>query len=850
MNKTLWQQLRPHAIAIGIFLVVTVLYCLPVFQGLVPNQQDVLSWKGMSKQSFEFHDKYGYFPLWTNSLFSGMPTFQIMAASQYNVTIAYLHYVFTLFMPQPAGLFFLACIGFYILTQVLKLKSWPAIFGSLAYAFSSYNVILVATGHTTKFSSMGYAPAVLAGLILLTQRKYVLGFVATFVFTTLMFYQNHVQIVYYTLLIAVCLGIAFLVHVIKAKDYQHLLKAGGLAIIAGLIGFASYSVTLLSTYDYAKETMRGGKSELTASVDPTATKENKSKNGLDRDYAFQWSYGISETSTLLVPNARGGSSSQPLPEDSKTIEALQESGLPQEALNYVFRAVSPYWGDQPFTEGPVYFGALVCLLFIAGLFVVRTWHLGWLLAATALGIVMSWGSHFAGFNNFLFDYLPFYNKFRAPSMSLVIPQLTMCLLAAMALQSILHGEWDKKELMKKLKFSGITFAVVLAIVGLTYINSDFRGGRDGQIQEVMGQITQAIKQQNPNNTQIEQQTATATSSILGGIKTDRKALFSSDFGRSLIFVLLGAALIILTVTSRLKPMYAGIAFCVLIMIDLIGVDTRYLNKDKYVTEEELMAPFAANAADIQIKQDTSYYRVFDQTDPSSARSSYHHNSISGYHPAKLSLYDDLLTNQIYKGNMNVINMLNTKYVITQNPQNGQPVAQVNPGALGPVWFVRELKYVNSADEEMKALDSLNPALTAVVDKREQAKITSLPQPDSAATIKLEFNRNDVIKYSSKAGAPQFAVFSEIYYPRGWKAFIDGKEAPIVKVNYTLRGLSIPAGSHVIDFKFEPESFIMGDKIGLVIGIVSFLLLFGAAWYEWKEYRKRHLSTVKPKAASV
>ncbi|HTE28297.1 YfhO family protein [Flavitalea sp.] len=844
MNKTLWQQFRPHAIAIGIFLIISVIYCLPVFQGMVANSSDVLNWKGMAQQSFEFKEKYGYFPLWTNSLFSGMPTFQIMAESQYNITIAWLHYVFMFFLPQPAGLFFLACIGFYILSITLKLKSVPAIFGSLTYAFSTYNAILVATGHTTKFSSMGYAPAVLAGLILLTQRKYVLGFVTAFLFSTLMFYQNHVQVVYYTLLIAVCLGVSFFIQIVKSKDYIHLAKVAGLALIAGLIGFASYSVTLLSTYDYAKETMRGGKSELTIATNPNDTKDNKSKNGLDRDYAFQWSYGITETSTLIVPNARGGSSTQPLPEDSKTIEALQESGLPQQALNGFLQSSSPYWGDQPFTEGPVYFGALVCLLFIVGLFVVKSWHKGWLVAATLLGIMLSWGSHFAAFNNFLFDYLPFYNKFRAPAMALVISQLTVCALAAMALQSLMYEQWDKKELFKKLKFSGIATLVVIGLLALTYLNADFRGSADGQIQQYMGQVTQAMARSNPNNPQIEQQTAGIASSILTGLKADRKALFAADFGRSIIYILLGAVLIWLAASGKIKAHYAGIAICALSFIDLIGVDARYLNKDKYVSEEEFMAPFAANAADLQIKQDTSYYRVFDEISPSTARSSYHHNSIAGYHPAKLSLYDDLLTNQISKMNMNVINMLNTKYFIAQNPQTGQPMAQLNPGALGPAWFVKELKYVNSADEEMKALDSLNPAQTAVIDKREQPKVTVAPQPDSAATIKLDFNRNDQIKYSSKSSAPQFAVFSEVYYPRGWKAFIDGKEVPIARVNYTLRGLAVPAGSHQIEFKFDPESFRLGDKIGLVIGIISFLLLFGAAWYEWKQYRKNNSTTVK------
>jgi membrane protein YfhO len=847
MTKTLWQQFRPHAIAIVIFLAISIIYCLPVFQGMVTNSYDVLSWKGMAQQSFEFKEKYGYFPLWTNSLFSGMPTFQIMAESKYNVTIAWLHYLFTFFLPTPAGLFFLACVGFYILSLAMKLKTWPAIFGSLAYAFSSYNAILVATGHTTKFSSMGYAPAVLAGLIILTQRRYVLGFITTFLFGTLLFYQNHVQIVYYTLLIAVCLGIAFLVHAIRAKEVSHLLKVAGLAALAGGIAFASYSVTLLSTYDYAKETMRGGKSELTTATDPTASNKNKSKNGLDKDYAFGWSYGIGETSTLLVANARGSSTSQPLPENSKAVEALQDAGIPEQYINQLYQGARPYWGDQPSTEGPVYFGAIVCMLFIAGFFVIRGWHLGWIVGATVLGVLMSWGKNLPGFNYFLFDHLPFYNKFRAPSMSLVIPQLTVSLLAAMSLQSILYGEWNKKELLKKLKFSAIAVAVVVALVGLTLLNGDFKSQRDGQLLEFVGQLTEGMKKANPGNAQVDQQMAGVSSGFVAGLKADRKDLFSSDLGRSVLYIILAAAVIFLAATSRLKVLYAGIAVAVLTFIDLIGVDTRFLNRDKYVSEEEFMAPFAANAADLQIKQDTSYYRVFDQVEPQSARSSYHHNSVTGYHPAKLSLYDDLLNNQLYKGNLGVFNMLNTKYFIVANPQTGQPMAQSNPGALGPVWFVKNVRYVASADEEMQALNTLNARDTVVIDKREQKKIPFLPQYDSTADIHLVFNRNDVIQYASNSTANQFAVFSEVYYPRGWKAFVDGKEAEIVKVDYTLRGLPIAPGKHVIDFKFEPASFLLGDKISLVVGILSFILLGAAAWYEWKQYRKTYSTSPNVKA---
>ncbi len=392
---------------------------MPVFKGLVVSQHDVQGWKGMAQQSFEYKEIFGHFPLWTQSMFSGMPAFQIALASTYNITIAHLHHLFILFLPSPAGLFFLACTGFYILTMALGMKNWIGIFGSLGYAFASYNAIIVVVGHLPKFASMGYVPAVIAGLILLTQRKYVLGFMTTLLFSTLLTYQNHAQIVYYTLLIAICLGIAYAVYAIQKKQIRHLAITAGLALLAGIIGVTSFAVMYMPTADYAKETMRGGRSELTQAVSPDKSNSNKSKGGLDKDYAFSWSYGIDETLTFILPSSKGGSSGPTeLGEEGQAVEALQEAQLPGDAINYFYgNFLSSYWGNQPSTAGPVYFGALVCLFFIAGLFVVRNWHLNWIIAATILGIFLAWGNNFKTLNYFLFDYLPFYNKFRAPSIA-------------------------------------------------------------------------------------------------------------------------------------------------------------------------------------------------------------------------------------------------------------------------------------------------------------------------------------------------------------------------------------------------------------------------------------------------
>jgi hypothetical protein len=417
MNKSLWQKVQPHAIAIGIFFIISVAYCFPALQGLVVAQYDAEGWQGMAHQSVEFKEKYGHYPLWTNSIFSGMPAFQIALQSSHNITIAWLHHLFILFLPEPAGLFFLACVGFYILCMALGIKSRIAILGSLGYAFASYNAVITAVGHTTKFSSMGYAPAVLAGLVILSQRRYLLGFITTLVFSTLMFYQNHIQIVYYTLLMALCVGVVYAIECIRKKEFGHLLKAGGLALVAALMGMLSYAVMLFPTYDYAKETMRGGRSEL---VKPGESK-NKSQGGLDKDYAFGYSYGITEVLTIAVPRMYGGSSSEMQPGSKTASVVTEKTGASEEQANQFAQSMPAYWGPQGGTAGAVYFGAIICALFIFGLIYYNGWHSGWIIAATILGIFLAWGKHFSAFNYFLFDHLPFYNKFRAPSMAMVIP---------------------------------------------------------------------------------------------------------------------------------------------------------------------------------------------------------------------------------------------------------------------------------------------------------------------------------------------------------------------------------------------------------------------------------------------
>ena len=844
MNKSLWQRVQPHAIAIGIFLIISIIYCLPAFKGQVVSQYDSVGWKGMAQQSIEFKEKYGHYPLWTNSTFSGMPGYQIALDAKYNVTLSWIHFIYSRIFPEPASLFFLACIGFYILACVLGIRNKIAILGSLAYAFSSYDAIITAVGHTSKFSSMAYAPAVLAGIILLTQRKYLLGFIITLLFGTFLFQQNHIQIVYYTLLIAVCIFIAYAIKCIKQKELTHLFKAGGLAVVAGLLGMLSFAVLLLPAYDYSKETMRGGRSELTQ----PGNEKNKTKGGLDKDYAFNYSYGITEVLTIAVPRMFGGSAGEMQP-GSKTAEVFAEkTGMDQEQADQIAKNIAgygagPYWGPQGGTAGAVYFGGIICVLFIFGLIFYNGWHKQWIVAATILGILLAWGKHFSPFNYFLFDYLPFYNKLRAPSMAMVIPQLTFPLLACLGLNEIFETKFDKEVFWKKFKQASIISGIFIAVLVALYFMLDYKSETDNMLREnLSSSMVQQMSRGGQASPDQLQQAQDFARSVSNALKDDRQSLYGADLIRSLIFIALALGVIYFYSKNNINKNIASVVLIALVFIDLIGVDLRYLDSSKYVDKEEFSTVFTPSRADEQILQDKSYYRVFNsggdpfQLSEQTARTSYFHNNVGGYHPAKLALYQDLIAEQLSKGNMNVFNMLNTKYFITTNPQDKQEVAQQNPGALGNAWFVEAVKYVNTSDEEMRALDNFTPKDTVIIDKREQAKVLFAPKRDSASKIELVEHVNDKMTYKSSSTSDGFGVFSEVYYPNGWKAFIDGKEAKIIKVNYLLRGLSIPAGEHTIEFRFDPASYETGSMITLMSGIISILLVLYGIFVLWKKNR--------------
>ena len=838
MKSSFLKNAAPHLLAIGIFLIVAVIYCQPALQGKVVDQEDMVGYKGMAQQSFEYKEKYGHFPLWTNSLFGGMPAFAVAMDSKYGNPTKFLYDILRLGLPNPAAYFFMGCICFYFLCMVLRIRPLLAIIGALAFAYSSYSAVIIAVGHETKMQAMMLMPAVIASVLLLFERKYLIGTALLAMFFAFQIGSQHLQVVYYTLITIGLLTIAQVVKSYKEKQLKNTAIAVALAAVAGLIGFGTYAVSLLPFKDYSNETMRGGRTDLTKSNDPNAT-----KGGLDKEYAFRWSYGIPETMTLMVPGIYGGSNNPNGREHTGSGEftdKLSAAGMPEESALQYLNAYS-YWGDQPNTMGTVYVGAVVCFLFVFGMLYLKSWHKWWILAAVVVAIVLAWGRHFSAINYLLFDYLPLYKNFRAPTVALVVPQLLMPLLSVLALESLLRDQSPRAAILKKWKHSLLVSGALFVILGLFYFSASFKGSNDNSIRD---NFTQMMLRQAPGqqpSPELQQQAASFGQSIVKALQDDRKSLFAKDLMRSFFFVALAAALLWGFIANKWNKWVLMVGMLLLVSIDLLAVDVRYLNKDNYKDPEEFERVFTPTQADQMILADPNKpYRVFDQSDQqngpfNSSRASYFHNSVGGYHPAKLGLYQDLIENQLANMNINVYNMLNTKYFIMNDPQTGQPVAQINPGANGPAWFVKNIHFVKNADEEMRALDSISTKDTVLIQEKFKGSIPFQPQFDSAATIQVTDYANDTIRYKVSAKTNQFAVFSEIYYPRGWNATIDGKKAEILKVNYTLRGMPVPAGEHTIEFKFEPESYKTGDMLMLISSILTLGLLLVAIVIEVRKY---------------
>lgn len=801
MQNNVWKKILPHLLIVGICAVIALIFCYPALQGKELNQHDSLSWKAASHEAMEWYKKTGENPLWSNTSFGGMPTFLVYTGKTQNY-VGYVSILLTSLLPKPANFLILAMLSFYLLMCVMRVNRWLGLLGAIAYAFSTYNPIIIGAGHETKMFALGFLPAALAGLILVFRGKYIGGGALFGISMALLVGTGHYQIVYYALIIFLLVGLGLFIRRVQEKKTKQGIIAGLLILVLGGIGAAVNAASVLPAQEFTSETMRGGKSELTFNHD-----KNKKSGGLDKDYAFEWSYGKSETFTILVPYLYGGASGEPADRLPRT----------NEMLNGQYDQLPSYWGPQHLgISGPVYFGAIICFLFVLGLLLVRSPIKWWLLAAAVIGILMAWGKYLPGLNYWLFDHLPMLNKFRTPSMILIIPQLIFPILGIWVVNDIINGKIDKKKVWKSTLIAlGITAGLAFLVGVCASMFFDFAG---------------------PNDSELPAQ-------LLSSIREDRAAMARNSGFRSVILILLSAGLIWLFVKDRIKTTMLIAGLGLLIAFDLIPVSFHYLGEDKYADADTQEQTFQPRPADQQIMQDPDpYYRVLDITRSTfqDAFQAYFHKCVGGYSPAKLEIYQDLIDVHMSRGfNTAVLNMLNTKYLIVPGGQNGAPAAMPNPAACGNAWFVDEVKVVRTADEEILAMKApvlgdtaqavaggFDPRRTAVVRETfwKGTGATTFSK-DSAATVKLaKYGLND-ISFTSSNSKEGLAVFSDIWYPLGWKAYVDGKETPIVRADYVLRGLKIPAGQHTIEFKFRPKSYETGNTIS---GVTSILLLVLAA----------------------
>jgi hypothetical protein len=821
MKKLPFKKIIPYISAILLFIVISLVYLYPLLEGQRLKQDDITRHKGMSKEIVDFRSKTRTEPLWTNSMFGGMPAYQISVLYKGNL-VRYFDKIIMLGLPHPARLVFLYMLGFFILLIVLKVDPWLSITGAIAFGFSSYFFIIIEAGHNSKAHAIGYIAPVLAGVILTYRGKYIVGGILTLLFLALEINAGHPQITYYLFLLLLIYAVAEFAGAVKSRTLPSFIKASVILMVAGLVGMFTHITNLWATYEYGKETIRG-KSELTTNL------ENKT-SGLDKDYATQWSYGIGESFSLLVPNIKGGATGL-IGENDYALKNVDPQLKETVANN-----ANHYWGDQPFTSGPVYAGAIIVLLFIYGLFVIKGRMKWWLLIGTLLSIMLAWGKNFIPLTNFFLDYFPAYNKFRAVSMTLVIAEVTLPILALLALNKILTEPSVFKKKIKVFKYQinpfylsiGIMAGIVLLFAIMPNVFFNFLSD-----QEISG-----IAQQKKSNPEY----ATQITEFYNNVEIARRAIFKADAFRSLVFIILAGVVILIYVNGKLKKGIAIGLISLLILVDMWSVNKRYLNNENFVSKSKSEKPFQKTRADELILKDTDpNYRVLNVTvDPfADAGTSYFHKSIGGYHGAKLRRYQELYDHHIKgKFNMSVLNMLNTKYII-QPDDKKQPSVYPNMKALGNAWFVEKVKWVKNADEELDALGDFDPETTAIIDER-FSKFTDgfTPDYDSTALIKLIDYTPNHLQYQVNSHKDQLTVFSEIYYEKGWNAYVDGTPTPHFRVNYVLRGMIIPAGKHLVEFKFEPKVFKVGEKVSFASSLLVILLVLGLGFYEIRNYFRK------------
>lgn len=825
----------PDAIVVALFAVISFAYFLvPVSQGKILFRHDSQAGVGMGQELTEYEQRTGEVTRWTNSLFSGMPTYQISPAYSSTDGLSAVMAAYHLWLPDYVWFLFAYLLGFYILLRAFNFRQSLAALGSILWAFSSYFLIIIAAGHLWKVMALAYLPPMIAGVVLAYRGKYLWGFIVTAVFTAFEVKANHVQMTYYYLFIVLFMVVAYLVQAIREKRLQHFLKASGVLVAAALIGVAINISNLYHTWEYQKESMRG-KSELTK-----ANSANQTSSGLDRDYITQWSYGIDETLTLLVPDAKGGAS---VPLSQNATAMAKANPEVQNMLPQLYEAVPQYFGTQPGTSGPVYVGAFVLFLFVLGLFIVKT-PLKWaLLAATILSILLSWGHNFMGFTNFFLDYVPMYAKFRTVASILVIAEFTIPLLAALALKRIVD---EPTVLTKNMKFVYASLALTAGVALVMALMPSMMGPfvSDQERQMLSG---------------IQGMTPDVQNMMLSSIATMRAAMVSADAWRSIIVIIIGVAMLLLFKAQKIKPLYLIVGISALCLIDLWQVDKRYLNDEMFVPKSERDTPQQATATDMEILKDKALsYRVLNFASGAfnENNTSYFHKSIGGYHPAKLRRYQEMIDKYIApemqaamqaigsKGGVMsevdgrklfpVLNMLNAKYFIV--PLQGNATTSIqNPYAQGNGWFVDKLTYVADANAEYAEVGKIDVSHEAVADKKFEAVLGQTAANDSTASVVLTKYEPNNMTYTVNSAKGGVVVFSEVYYP-GWSATIDGQPAELGRVNYILRALNVKAGKHEVVLEFHPSSISTTETIAYVALVALLLAICAALFVEWKKQK--------------
>ncbi|WP_283389203.1 YfhO family protein [Barnesiella viscericola] len=804
-HRNLWALLP-----VLLFIVLSFVYFSPdVIEGKILFQHDTQQGLAIGHEAQVYARESGETPRWTGSLFSGMPTFQISPSYSSNAPLKALQHVYNLWLVSPVSLVFIMMLGFYILLLTLNVRWYLAAFGAIAYAFSSYFFIIIAAGHIWKFITLAYIPPTIAGVILAYRGRYLLGGALAALFGALQIMSNHVQMSYYFLFVICAVVVAYGVEHYRAHTMPRFFKATGVLVVAALLAVGANASNLYHTYKYSKESMRGGHTELTS---PDADKTKPAGNGLDKEYITQWSYGKMETLTLLIPDSKGGASG-PLAENERAVKAAD----PQ--LRPYLSQVDRYWGDQPFTAGPVYVGALIFFLFVLGCFIVRT-PLKWaLLVVTILTIMLSWGKNMMWLTDWFIDYFPMYNRFRTVSSILVVAEFCMPLLAVLALKKIFD---DPSILSREKRWFYLSGGIVAGIALLAALAPGlFDTFLKDYEREAAGQPGYA--------------------ELFAGIAEARKAVFTADAWRSFIIVALGFAVLWLLRQKKLNPTVAMIALVVILVGDMYPVNKRYLNSDNFVTPARKTNPFPMTDADRYILQDKDMnYRVLNAAAGetlasafSEPRTSYYHKSIGGYHAAKLRRYQDLIDRQLVNANPAVLNMLNTRYII-QPLEDGRETVVRNPGALGNAWFVSEVKWVDNADAEMAAITDFDPSSTAVADRRFAREIGDKVVPPAAGdTIYETGYKPDELTYRYRSQQGGLAVFSEIYFPWGWQVTVDGKPVDMARVNYVLRAVNLPAGEHEVIFRFDPPSVHTTEAIAYVSLFLILAAFVGTGFVAWK-----------------